>query len=172
MQPCARLALVFALSAAACRSSATPRVVEADPAQRQALLGAVAALEGRWQMESPEGPAFIEFAVTAGGSAVRETMFPGTPHEMVNMYTLDGNGLAMTHYCAAGNQPHMRAEALEGGKLTFRTTGVSDLKAADEHYMGAMTLVIVDADHVEQHWVSLNAPDAGHMPTFALTRVR
>ena len=66
----------------------------------------------------------------------------------------------------------MRADALEGGKLAFRTTGVSDLKAADEHYMGAMTLVFVDADHVEQHWVSLNAPDSGHAPAFALTRVR
>jgi hypothetical protein len=172
MQHLARFAFVLVLSTAACRSTATPRVVEADPALRQPLFAAVAALEGRWQLESPEGPAFIEFALTAGGSAVRETMFPGTPHEMVNMYTLDGNGLAMTHYCAAGNQPHMRADALEGGRLAFRTTGVSDLKAADEHYMGAMTLVLVDADHVEQHWVSLNAADSGHMPVFALTRVR
>jgi hypothetical protein len=132
----------------------------------------VAGLEGRWQMESPEGPAFIEFALTAGGSAVRETMFPGTPHEMVNMYTLDGNALTMTHYCAAGNQPHMRADALDGDKLAFRTAGVSDLKSADEHYMGAMTLVLVDEDHIEQHWISLNVPESDHMPAFALTRVR
>lgn len=165
------LLLALALTVAACQSS-SPRVVDADPAQRKVLFEAVAALEGRWQMDGPEGPAYIEFAVTAGGSAVRETMFPGTPYEMVNMYTLDGNGLAMTHYCAAGNQPHMRADALEGGKLVFHTTGVSDLKAPDEHYMGSMTLVMVDADHVEQHWVSLNAPDPEHMPAFALTRVR
>jgi len=163
--------LALALSFTACQSSG-PRVVDADPARRQALFEAVAGLEGRWQMEGPDGTAYIEFAVTAGGSAVRETMFPGTPYEMVNMYTLDGNGLAMTHYCAAGNQPHMRADALEGDRLAFRTTGVSDLKAPDEHYMGSMTLVFVDADHVEQHWVSLNAPESEHMPAFALSRVR
>jgi hypothetical protein len=168
MRPTALIAL--ALAAAACQSSA-PKVVDSDPAVRQVLFEAVAGLEGRWQMEGPEGPAYIEFALTAGGSAVRETMFPGTPFEMVNMYTLDGNALSMTHYCAAGNQPHMRADALEGDRLAFRTTGVSDLKSPDEHYMGSMTLVFVDADHVEQHWISLNAPESDHMPAFALTRV-
>lgn len=167
------LVLALALSAAACQStSATPRVVEVDPEMRGTLFDAVAALEGRWEMEGPDGPAYVEFEVIANGSAVRETMFPGEDHEMVNMYTLAGNGLAMTHYCASGNQPHMRAAAIDGGALAFETTGVSDLKAADEPYMGSMTLVIVDADHIEQHWTTLNAPEEANSMVFAFTRVR
>ena len=172
MQPLARFALVFALSAAACRTSSTPRVVEADPAQRAQLLGAVSALQGRWVMDGPEGPSYIEFALTANGSAVRETMFPGMPQEMTNMYALDGNSLVMTHYCAGGNQPRMRAEELVDGRLEFRSDGVGDFKAPDEPYMGAMTLVLLDADTIEERWTAFNQVEAGHSPAFTLKRVK
>ncbi len=172
MQRLACLTLVLTLSTTACQSAATTRVVESDPALRQPLLAAVAALEGRWVMEGPEGPAYIEFAVTSGGSAVRETMFPGTPHEMVNMYTLDGNSLVMTHFCAAGNQPRMRATALVDGRLEFRSDGVGDLKAPDEMYMGALTLVLVDGEQLEEHWTAYNQGGADHSPVFTLKRVR
>ena len=50
--------------------------------------------------------------VTAGYalSAVQETLFPGQPHEMVSIYTVDGPNLVMTHYCVLGNQPRMKAD--------------------------------------------------------------
>src|SRR3954468_12502941 len=48
--------------------------------------------------------------VTAGGSAVQETLFPGEPMEMVSVYHLDKGDLVMTHYCVLGNQPRMKAE--------------------------------------------------------------
>lgn len=135
MQPLARLASVLApvlvFAVPACRSGAATRVVEADPAQRAQLLAAVSELQGRWVMEGPEGPAYTEFALTSSGSAVRETMFPGTPHEMINMYALDGNSLVLTHYCAGGNQPRMRAERLVDGRLEFLPDGVGDLKSPE-----------------------------------------
>src|SRR5882672_2068968 len=36
--------------------------------------------------------------VTAGGSVVHETLFPGQAQEMVSIYTVDGQDLVMTHY--------------------------------------------------------------------------
>ena len=48
--------------------------------------------------------------VTAGGSAVHETLFPGQPMEMVSVYHLDRADLVMTHYCVLGNQPRMKAD--------------------------------------------------------------
>ena len=48
--------------------------------------------------------------VTAGGSAIHETLFPGQPMEMVSVYHLDGADLVMTHYCMLGNQPRMKAD--------------------------------------------------------------
>ena len=46
-----------------------------------------------------------EIQVSAAGTVVMETMAPGTDHEMINMYHLDGEDLVLTHYCAGGNQP-------------------------------------------------------------------
>lgn len=169
------LFLSLALAAAACQASSPHAVVPADPAVRTPLLEAVAALEGRW-VGGPEGSptGVTEFFVSSGGSAVREVMLPGTEMEMTNMYTLDGNGLVMTHYCAAGNQPHMRATSIEGGRVVFESIGVSDLKSTDEYYMGAMTIVFIDEDNIEQRWVSyMNGErDDENGIVFALKRER
>src|SRR5689334_6855196 len=62
---------------------------------------AIKKLAGTWEMTAAapgEKPAQITFKVTAGGSAVQETMFAGAAHEMINMYTRDGATLLMTHY--------------------------------------------------------------------------
>src|SRR5215468_2556065 len=48
--------------------------------------------------------------LTAGGSVVHETLFPGQPHEMISVYTVDGSDLVMTHYCMLGNQPRLKAD--------------------------------------------------------------
>jgi len=167
------LSMVLTPALFACRS--TPAVVDADPEHRELLLDAITALEGRWEGEPEEegGETPVhEFRVTSAGSAVQETMFPDTEHEMVNLYTLDGNALAMTHYCAGGNQPHMRAASVDGGRIAFRADGVSDLKSADEVHMAEMTLVLVDEDHIEQRWKALSGDEVHHESTFVLHRVR
>ena len=73
------------------------------------------ALAGDWEVEHtssehgmPGGS--ISYKVTAGGAAVVETTFQGTPHEMVTVYYVDTDGgMCLTHYCVLGNRPHMRA---------------------------------------------------------------
>ena len=129
-----------------------------DAQQREALLGAVKALEGAWvAVDSDDGATATLFELTSAGSVVRETMMPGQPMEMVNMYSLDGNHLRMTHYCGGGNQPHMVASGVNGTDIVFAPEGVSDLKESDQAYMGSMTLRIVDEDTIEQHWYSHTA---------------
>ena len=186
MQHTLRLILqAFPLALAACAmtpsSSPAPEATEVpsappapprDEALRGELFGAVAALEGRWQLAGPGEASIIEFRTTAAGSAVCEVMFPGSESEMVNMYTLEGNSLVMTHYCAAGNQPRMRASQLLDGRLEFTSIAVSDLASPDEVYMADMTLVILDEDHIEQHWRAVQGGEVDHMPVFELERVR
>jgi len=158
----------------ACQSNA-PAVVDVDPGQRKALIEAVSKLEGRWEGTDPSGIEIVsEFQVTAEGTAIREVMFPGSSHEMTNMYTLDGNSLVMTHYCAGGNQPRMRATAVEANTIAFKPDGVSDLKAADEQYMGAMTLALKDEDTLEQRWSALKngVPIEGQEMICTLKRIK
>src|SRR5690242_15659779 len=124
-----------------------------DPAQRKPLLDALKSLEGTWEQKDEKGEAMLcEFKVTAAGSAVREIMFPGTAQEMTNLYSLDGNGLAMVHYCAMGNQPRMRATARVGKNMAFGLVSVCDMESPEEPYMGEMTLEFVDQDHIVEHW--------------------
>lgn len=92
----------FGLNAAAA-ATATP-----------AAFDKLKALEGTWDATvlKPDGEkTTVEYRVTANGTVVMETMFPGTPHEMINMYTADGDALLATHYCSAGNQPTLRLDA-------------------------------------------------------------
>ena len=161
----------LALLVVSCQSTASPRIVEADPDVRGELFERIQGLEGKWENSSPDGVSFHVFELTAGGTVVRETMFPGEDYEMVNMYTLDGNSVHMTHYCMAGNQPRMRATAISGDSMEFKSVGVGDLKSPSEIYMGRMTLVFRGADHIEQRWISIG-PDIPEEPTsFVLKRV-
>lgn len=168
-------AAALSLATLACHSSQPSQPVEVrvtDPAQRDALFATVLSLEGQWQGDSGPGRAAAStFRVTSHGSVVRETMLPGTPNEMTNMYTLDGNALVMTHYCASGNQPTMQAVEFADGKLDFEFQTVRDLKGADEAYMGEMTLVLVDENHIEQHWRALKGGQLDHEMVILLTRV-
>lgn len=145
----------------------------ASASDRAALIDRVKTLAGTWESTGPQGTAVASvFTVCSGGSAVREVMLPGTPNEMTNMYTMDGATLVMTHYCAMGNQPHMRAHAGSNPNvIRLEPDGVSDLKSADDGYMGAVTLTFVDADHLKADWQHFQGGKvAGEPATFTLTR--
>ena len=60
-------------------------------------------LSGEWTGKEVEGihpgqQVNANYKVTAGGSAVVETLFPGTEHEMVTVIQPDGADLVLTHY--------------------------------------------------------------------------
>jgi len=111
-------------------------------------------LAGTWLLADKDGKPTDQVAsiikVTAGGSVVHETLFPGQPHEMVSVYTVDGPDLIMTHYCVLGNQPRMKADAKSpANQIVFRFAGGANLDPKKDKHMHEATLTIVDDDHVE-----------------------
>lgn len=111
-------------------------------------------LAGTWVTADEHGKPTDQVAsiikVTAGGSVVHETIFPGQPHEMVSIYTAEGPDLVMTHYCVLGNQPRMKAEPKSPGQqISFQFAGGSNLDPKKDKHMHAATLTIVDDDHIE-----------------------
>ncbi len=122
---------------------------------KNAGLEKLKGLAGTWVTVDKDGKPTEEVAsvikVTAGGSAVHETIFPGQPHEMVSVYTADGPDLVMTHYCMLGNQPRMKAapKSLAGNTIQFEFAGGGNLDPKKDKHMHAATLTIVDADHIE-----------------------
>ncbi len=111
-------------------------------------------LAGTWVAADKDGKPTDQVVsvikVTAGGSAVHETLFPGQPQEMVSMYTADGPDLLMTHYCVLGNQPRMKADPKSPpNQIHFLFVGGDNLDPKKDKHMHEGTLTFVDDDHIE-----------------------
>lgn len=89
---------------------------------------------------------FVEYKVTAGGSTVLETIFPGTPYEMISTYYDDNGKLVMTHYCMMRTRTTLKAKNGKDG-LTFRVAHIEGAKVDKEHTMGDLTLSLKDKNH-------------------------
>lgn len=108
----------------------------ADTNPSKPVFDQLKSLQGTWAGTTPDGPMTVEYKVIANGSAVMETLFKGTPGEMVSMYYLDGDDLVMTHYCAAGNQPHMKlAPSSTTKEWTFQFDGGTNIDVENGTYM-------------------------------------
>lgn len=125
-------------------------------AGQQSALEAFKKLAGDWVSKGTSGSgqeARVSFRVTSGGSTVVETELPGTEHEMVTMICQDGKDLALTHYCALGNQPQMRAPGtLEGKTVSFKFVRCGNMKSDKEPHMHAVSYTFVDDNNLKAEW--------------------
>jgi hypothetical protein len=125
------------------------------PAPTNAGLEKMKTLVGTWVTADKDGKPTDEVVsvikLTAGGSAVHETIFPGQPHEMVSLYTAEGSDLLLTHYCVLGNQPRLKADpkSVATSKLSFEFAGGTNLDPKKDRHMHATVLTLVDPDHIE-----------------------
>jgi hypothetical protein len=120
----------------------------------QAGLERMKKLAGTWVAADKDGKPTDKIVsvvkVTAGGSVVHETLFPGQPHEMVSIYSMDGADLVMTHYCMLGNQPRMKADPKSpANQICFKFAGGSNLDPAKDKHMHDATLTFIDDDHIQ-----------------------
>jgi hypothetical protein len=112
-------------------------------------------LAGTWQGTYEGKQARLTYALVSNGTALMETMDAPDSTQMVTLYHPDGASLLMTHYCAAGNQPRMRAKGMEAGQqLTFAYVDAANLKSADDQRMTRLVLTFTDANHLAQEWTS------------------
>ena len=121
-------------------------------AEAAAAFDRLKQLAGDWEMANhaaDNGKTAVRYRVTAGGSAVVETLFPEAEHEMVTVYHRDGDQLVLTHYCSLGNQPHARAK-LGGDKdeIAFEFAGGCSLNPEKDVHMHSFRVRFVDADHL------------------------
>jgi len=156
----------------------------ADTLTAQQVFDQLKGLEGTWEGD-PEGEGeeaaaeaeaagmvTHEIQVSAAGTVVMETMGPGTAHEMINMYHLDGEDLVLTHYCAGGNQPRMRLnkEQSSADLLVFDFAGGTNLDPQVDSYIHSARIQMVDGDHMESVWKSYSAGEEAATMTFHLAR--
>lgn len=146
-----------------------------DKAKKDPRFEEIKKLAGDWVMLDEEGKVgkkvTLRYRVTAKGSAVIETLFVGQPEEMVTVYHRDGKDLVMTHYCAARNQPTLKAASkIEKKALSFACESVRNVASHDEGHMHAMTLTFVDDGKLKQAWTFAEKGKMGEEPRFTFVR--
>ena len=111
------------------------------------------------------------YEVTAAGTVVLERLFAGTPHEMITMYYMNDQDLLLTHFCAMGNQPRMKA--VRGGDtkvLNFQFLDATNLPSQTAPHMHEGHVQWIDPDHIKSAWTTFIEGKAAGDATFDLTR--
>jgi hypothetical protein len=124
---------------------------------------------------SPEvgGGVKVSYEVTSGGHTLMEKLDAGGEHEMVSLYFLEGFDLALVHYCAIGNRPHMRLDRAAStiDDLRFEWDGTAtDIDPAQDPHIHTARFRFKDATHAESEWTFWKEGKADHTKTFALDR--
>lgn len=106
-------------------------------------------LVGEWQgtyawsgARTDTGPVKASYHLTGNGSAlVEELIMNGVP-AMTSVYHMDGDELRMTHYCAAHNQPRLRAHTidLERWQIEFAFVDITNLPAPDAPHVDGLVI--------------------------------
>jgi len=127
------------------------------PAPRPVDFGPLGKLVGKWNASGECMGKKMNFTVTyrltAGGSALIETMNPGTPQEMVSVYTVDDGEIIMTHYCMLGNQPRLRqTESDDPNQVVMQFDGATGLKSSKDPVMKDVTITVLGKNHFRQQW--------------------
>ena len=150
------LALLLVLSAVLASGAAAQESAKSD-APAATAFDRLAALAGDWiDVEGTFGTkdqVAVLYRLTGNKSAVVETLFPGQPHEMVTVYHKDGNDLVLTHYCATGNQPRMRAKTVTGDRISFDFDGGTNLDPAVDVHMHQTWMEFLSKDEIRGEWI-------------------
>jgi hypothetical protein len=122
--------------------------------------------------EKHDADSRVVYKVTGGGSALMETQFPGSDHEMVSVYHLDGDDLRMTHYCAVGNQPHVKLDKAKStpDQLVFVFDGGTNLDAQKDMHIHGLKIMFHDDGKVTSAWEGYMGGKSAGITTFSLTR--
>lgn len=171
--------LVKPVSVAAIVCICTAVVAEmSSPPATPTELDRFKALAGTWEGTVTHGDepqhATVTYAVTAGGSAVAETLFPGTEHEMLTVFYLDDGKLTLTHYCMLGNQPRMQAAPASGDDtVAFNFAGGTNIAdPKQDMHMHEASYTFTDADHLRTTWTMYQQGEPAHQAVIELQRKR
>jgi hypothetical protein len=112
-------------------------------------------LTGDWQGKDEQGNEVkSNFKSMVSNTMVMETLDASGMEEMLTLYSVDGNGISLLHYCPTNNQPHMRAVPASGNltKLVFSFVDAGNLPSIAVGHEHKMVMEFEDKDHITEHW--------------------
>ena len=169
-----RLAVVIAILTTAVLAAASSA---AKPIQATAAFDRLKQMAGEWESKDSAGKkSHLHYEVVSSGSAVVERYVSdsmGADNAMETVYYLDGDRLLLTHYCMAGNQPRMEADAYDAssGELRFRFLDGTNLPPASGH-MHSARFHFINADRLSAEWDFHENGRLKQTETEQLTRIK
>ncbi len=145
------------------------------PYTGSAELEKMKSLSGTWtgtgMMHGKENPVTVEYRTTAGGSAVVETISPGTPMEMVSVYYEEDGKLVMKHFCMLKNQPVLGLKKSDENTLEFDLIDGTNMDSSKDMHMHSAVFTFVDDNNMTQAWTPYQDGKAMEgASTFTLSR--
>jgi hypothetical protein len=139
-----------------------------------AAFARLKALVGNWEAATDNGKERLSYELTGGDTALVERMGGGQTPPMMTVYHLDGDRLILTHYCMAGNQPRMQAQAFNAqtGELEFKFLDATNLASPGAGHMHNVNVRLIDNDHFDAAWQFYENGKPKFAETFHYTRVR
>ena len=129
-------------------------------------------LAGAWEGKDDHGMvAKTTFKAMAGNTAVMETLAMSGMDEMVSLYSVDQDRIALVHYCPTNNQPRMRAtpDSDDVKELTFEFQGAANLKTPSAGHQHHLVIRFEDVNHITETW-TWRQNDKDTIMVFHLTR--
>jgi hypothetical protein len=103
-----------------------------------------------WIGKNRKGPINAKYYLTGNGTAmVEDLIMEGSPN-MTTVYHLDGADLRATHYCAAGNQPRLKATspADNNKSVKFQMVDVTNLSNPEDGHVRDLELRLTTANEI------------------------
>ena len=135
----------------------------------------IKSLAGTWETPDPMTPGAMSkvvYDVTSNGSAVVERFSPGAPHEMVSVYHDEQGRLAMTHYCAIGNQPKLALASSSPEKITLAFSKDNVINPKKDDHMHSLEIAFLGPEQMQQTWSGYRGGKLEKPAVFVLTRVK
>ena len=147
-----------------------PLSIAQTPNNASSAFHKLQALAGDWEGKDNSGDTVkTKFQVVAGNTAVLETLTMTGMEEMLTLYTVDGDGIALVHYCPTNNQPRMRVVPGSGDvkELVFAFQGATNLPDISIGHEQKLVLQFTSADQIVERWTwRKNGKDTEMIYTF------
>jgi hypothetical protein len=125
------------------------------------------------RLKTGSGNLRVSYYLTGGGSAVVENLVMGGVPTMTTVYHLDGSDLRMTHYCAARNQPRLRAVRFDEaqGSAEFAFVDVTGVGPKNPGHVEAFFVRLLDADRLNLRFTFGGGPGKTAVENILVRRI-
>jgi hypothetical protein len=126
-----------------------------SPAAVTAAFAQLQSLAGDWEGKEGDGNTTrTSFKRVISNTAVLETLSRSDAEEMMTLYSIDTDGIALVHYCPINNQPRIGAIPLDGEikELVFLFQSAGNLPDPAVGHEQKLIIQFADKDHITELW--------------------